>query len=179
MPSRPHLSPRGAVIAGCIATAVVALPGMAAPTTPTTTQTCPIAVVGQDPDPVALSGATSLWPPNHQLVGYKLTASETAGESGDGLPHGVSISYSVSVTENGTTVAATPAQASPPSGNKSGDFSVTVPFQLRAERAGKSTGRTYTINWSASFDGGVHTCSSTDGSRHPFVVTVPHDQRHH
>lgn len=176
MPSRPIFSRHAAIAVVAAAACVSAQPGTAAPAAPSSTQTCPIMLIGQDPDTVSMSGPATLWPPNHRFASYSLTSSETPGEQGDGLPHGVTISYSVTVTEGGNTTPATSSQASPPAGSASGDFSVTIPFQLRADRAGKSSGRTYTINWSASFDGGPHTCSSTDSSHHPFVVTVPHDR---
>ena len=177
MPSRPIFSRRAAIAVVAVAACVSALPGTAAPAAPSSTQTCPIMFVGQDPDTVSMSGPATLWPPNHRFAGYSLTSSETPGEKGDGLPHGVTISYSVTVTEGGSTTPATSSQASPPTGSTSGDFSVTIPFQLRADRAGKSGGRIYTINWSASFDGTpLHSCSSADTAHHPFVVTVPHDQ---
>jgi hypothetical protein len=141
-------------------------------------QTCPAPVLGADPDSVTLTGPATLWPPNHRLVNYLLTASETAQEAGDGAPHGVTISYTVTTSDAGGGdggPAHTP-DALPATGMASGDFSVSVPFQLRAERSGIGSGRTYAIDWMASFDGGVHMCSSQDGSHHPFVVTVPHDR---
>jgi plastocyanin len=136
-------------------------------------QACPLPVVGADPDTVTLAGPSTLWPPDKRFVSYTLTAAETAGEKGDGLPHGVTISYSIATQDKG--VGAT-AGASPASGNTQGDFSVPIRFRLQADRAGAGHGRTYTINWSASFDGGPHTCSSSDTGRSPFVVVVPHDQ---
>jgi hypothetical protein len=145
--------------------------------TQTQTQTCP--VLGFDPDSVTLTGPAALWPPNHRLVDYTLTAAETPQEAGDGLPHGVSISYMVTTADasGGDGGQAHNPDATPPAGTASGDFSVSIPFQLRAERSALGRGRTYTINWAASFDGGLHMCSSQDGSHNPFVVTVAHDQR--
>ena len=139
-------------------------------------QTCPLPILGADPDTVTLSGPATLWPPNHRLVGYTLTASETPGEKGDGLQHGVTISYSVGVSDGGATSPAQQTDAKPPTGAATGDFTVPVHFQLRAQRPGQSA-RTYTITWTASFDGGVHTCSSNGSDQHPFTVTVPHDER--
>lgn len=141
-------------------------------------QTCPLPVLGADPDTVTLSGPATLWPPNHAFVDYTLTASETAGEKGDGLPHGVSISYSVSMGSAGMPSApAASSQANPPSGSAKGDFSVPVTFQLRAGRPGNGSAVTYVINWTASFDGGPHTCASSGTGEHAFTVTVPHDRR--
>lgn len=144
-------------------------------TTGTQGQTCP--VLGNDPDSVTLTGPATLWPPNHRLVDYTLTAAETPQEAGDGLPHGVTISYVVTTADTigGDGGPAHNPDATPPAGMASGDFSVSIPFQLRAERSARGSGRTYTINWTASFDGGPHMCSSQDGSHHPFVVTVAHD----
>lgn len=136
-------------------------------------QTCPIAA-GEDPDTVTLTGPSIIWPANKKYVSYTLTAAETPGEQGDGLPHGVTISYSVTTQDKGTGAT---TGASPASGNASGDFSVPIHFKLLADRAGSGHGRTYTITWSASFDGGPHTCSSSSTGNSPFVVVVPHDQR--
>jgi hypothetical protein len=140
-------------------------------------QTCP--VLGQDPDSVTLTGPATLWPPNHQLVDYTLTASETPQEASDGLPHGVTISYMVTTSDaslgsGGPTHD--PDVMPSPAGSAQGNFSVSIPFQLRAERAGDGSGRTYRIDWTASFDGGPHMCSSTGPGESPFFVTVPHDQ---
>ena len=59
----------------------------------------------------------------------------------------------------------------------SGTGSTTSALQLRAERSGKGEGRTYTINWTATFDNGSKSCSSTDEGQTPFTITVPHDMR--
>jgi hypothetical protein len=158
------------------ATAVSAGAGLAAPSGSgdSQQQTCPLPLVGADPDTVSLSGPTTLWPPNNRLVDYTLTASETAGEAGDHLPHGVTISYSVTVSGSGANAQ---GQANPATGSAHGDFSVPVRFQLRAERPGTGGAVTYVINWAATFDGGPHTCSSSNAGDHPFTVTVPHDRR--
>jgi hypothetical protein len=128
---------------------------------------------------VTLAGPATLSPPNNQLVDYALTASETPQEAGDGLPKGVTISYAVTTTDaSGGDGGPThdPDVLPQPTGTAaSNGLSATVDFQLRAERSGSGAGRTYTIDWTASFDGGPHTCSSHDGSHQPFVVTVPND----
>lgn len=142
-------------------------------------QTCPLPIIGADPDTVTLSGPTTLWPPNHKFVDYTLTAAETADEKGDGLPHTVTIGYSVNVGSAGAPSApAQSSQANPPSGMAKGDFSVPVHFRLRAGRPGYGGALSYTINWTATFDGGPHTCASSGMGEHAFTVTVPHDQRH-
>jgi hypothetical protein len=143
-------------------------------------QTCPIPVLGADPDPVSLTGPSTLWSPKHRYVDYTLTASETAGEAGDGAPHGVTINYSVTVSDSrsGPAHPAQAADANPPTGNAQGDFRVPVHFQLRAQRAGNGGTRTYLIDWNATFDGGLHMCSSSGAGEHPFTVTVPHDRTH-
>lgn len=163
----------GAVAAGLIVPgAATAQPGAS-----TQQQTCPLA--GADPDTVTLTGPSVLWPANHRLVSYTLTAAETPQEAGDGLDHGVTISYAVTTSDGaaGTGGPIHDPDAEPPTGTASGDFSVPVTFSLRAERAGDGAGRSYVISWAATFDGGPHMCSSMDsGGHHAFVVTVPHDQ---
>ena len=155
-----------------------ASPGSHAGDGSTQQQTCPLPIAGADPDTVTLSGPTTLWPPNHQLVDYTLTASETPGEAGDHLPHGVTISYSVGVGNAGAPSApAANSQANPPTGMAKGDFSVPLRFQLMAGRPGHGGAVTYTISWAATFDGGPHTCSSSGTGEHAFTVTVPHDRR--
>jgi hypothetical protein len=163
---------------------LVAAPAVLGPAharTDSQTQTCPFPG-GGDPDPVTLTGPATLWPPNHKLIGYTITASETPGEKGDGAPHGVTVSYNVTTFDppgGGDGGPIHNPDAQPPSGMAMGDFSVSLPFQLRAERSGPGTGRTYVIDWTASFDGAggvsTHMCSSMDGTHHAFQVTVPHD----
>ncbi len=57
----------------------------------------------------------------------------------------------------------------------SGTGSAVAGVQLRAERSGKGDGRTYTLQWTATF--GERSCTSEDGSHDAFVITVPHDMR--
>lgn len=141
-------------------------------------QTCPLPVVGADPDTVTLTGPATVRTRNGHFLPYTLTAAETSGERGDGLPHGVTVSYSVSVSNSGSPAApAKSTEANPPSGMANGDFSVPIHFRLRGLRPGSGS-RVYRIAWTATFDGGPHTCSSSDSGEHPFTVTVPHDSRH-
>jgi hypothetical protein len=161
----------GALAAGLLGGAATASPGGST----SQQQTCPI--LGMDPDSVTLAGPPVLWPANHRLVAYTLTASETPQEASDGLPHGITISYTVTVLDDGSASGpANDPDAQPPTGTATGDFSVPIDFQLRAERAGDGSGRTYQVDWAATFDGGPHMCSSTDPGQRPFFVTVPHDQ---
>lgn len=160
------------VVAVAAGVALCAVPPSAGAATSTRQQqTCPI--VGADPDTVTLTGPAVLTPADRRYVGYTLTAAETPSEKGDGLPHGITVSYSVK-TEDRATSATTGAV--PASGHAQGDFSVPVHFRLRADRNAGGTGRRYLISWTASFDGGPHTCTSTDSGRSAFVVVVPHDQ---
>lgn len=130
-------------------------------------------------DTVNFFGPETLWPPNHKFVAESITA------QGDSTSEAVSLDVTPVVTdaiggdggpqhdpdytpynEDGSPIMA------------SGTGAATVNFSLRSERSGKGDGRTYTINWSASFDNGANTCSSGDSEGHtPFVVTVPHDMR--
>lgn len=148
-------------------------------------QDCP--VMGLDPDSVTFSGpASTLWPPNHKLFDYAVTASETPGESGNSVS--LMVAVTMIDTANGAGNPATPdwtlaGKPESPMTTANGTDHVTVPLQLRAERAGTGIGRTYRIDWMATFDNGLHKCSSTDmmnssngTQHHAFVVTVPHDQ---
>ena len=127
-------------------------------------------------DTVALNGPLKLWPPNHKMVDEPVTA--TSGNSsdhveisvrpviddatgGDGGPqHDPDFNPT---TEGGDTVVG------------SGTGSAVAGVQLRAERSGKGLGRTYTLEWTATF--GNRSCTSEDDSHDPFVITVPHDMR--
>jgi hypothetical protein len=124
-------------------------------------------------------GPLKLWPPNHKLQDVTLSSTDSSGDettltimvglqetlggegqgSGAGGPaHDPDVFY-----PNGPTAAGAPT--------------ATVPVQLRAERSGRGDGRTYVIDWTATFDNGMSMCSSADEGQEPFTVFVPHDMR--
>ncbi|MDQ1694779.1 MAG: hypothetical protein QOJ03_132 [Frankiaceae bacterium] len=127
-------------------------------------------------DTVTLVGPLKLWPPNHKFVDEPVTARD-----GDGTSN-VTISVYPTITdaEGGDggpqhDPDANASQSAPLT--DSGAGSATAALQLRAERSGKGEGRTYDINWTATFDNGSKTCASGTGGQTPFTVTVPHDMR--
>ena len=124
---------------------------------------------------VALNGPAKLWPPNHKFVDESGLA--TATDSSDEVALTVYPSKVESATggDGGTNHDPdwTPGDLA-----ATGTGSAEVPFQVRAERSGKGDGRTYVIDWVATFgetecDSGT---SSTDDYK-PFLITVPHDMR--
>ena len=138
-------------------------------------QDCPVLTI--DPDTVDFYGpSTTLWPPDHRLVSFRVVAREQEGGSNQ-----VVLTVKPTVVDAGRTAPGAVVMT-PRSGSASGAGMASVGIQLRAERSGSGSGRRYVIDWSVSFDSGIHPCSSTDGSKssngtvhHPFVVTVPHD----
>ena len=125
-------------------------------------------------DVVNWFGATTLWPPNHKLQPASVTA------DGNGASENVSIEIDPVVTDavggdGGPKHDPDFTYASGPVAT--GTDTATVDFNLRSERSGRGDGRTYTINWVATFDNGSKTCTSDDEGQTPFVVTVPHDMR--
>jgi hypothetical protein len=135
-------------------------------------QTCP-APLGADPDTVALSGPSNLWPPSGQSSGYTLTAAETTAEqSGDPLPHYVSLSYRVTASPSGATVAAGSSPDTLVTDPANNNSTATLSFRLPAVPLGGSGPWSYLISWDASFDGGAHPCQAADPGEHPFAVTV-------
>jgi hypothetical protein len=129
-----------------------------------------------DGDTVVLDGPAKLWPPNHKFVDEPVTATDSDSSSQ------VSISVYPTVTD---AVGGDGGPQHDPDANASqeepltasGTGSATAGLQLRAERSGKGEGRTYTINWMATFDNGSKHCNSTDEGQTPFTVTTPHDMR--
>ena len=129
---------------------------------------------------VALNGPLKLWPPNHKFVPEPVTATDGSGDQ-------VSLTITPSLVD--TAGGDGGAQHNPDwqlsdgstgdSFTSSGQGSTTSELQLRAERSGKGEGRTYTVNWSATFDNGTSSCSSdatsSDPNKQPFTITVPHD----
>lgn len=125
-------------------------------------------------DSVDWFGATTLWPPNHKFV------NETIAANGSDSTENVSIEIDPVVTDavggdGGAEHDPDFTYASGPMASGAG--TATVDFALRSERSGKGEGRTYTINWKATFDDGSKTCTSGDQGQTPFVVSVPHDMR--
>jgi hypothetical protein len=118
-------------------------------------------------DSIAASPST-LWPPNHKLVPVSIRA--TATDLCDASP----TCMIVSVSSNEPVLG-------PGSGHTDPDWVITDPgpkpspsmlgVQLRPERAGGGTGRTYTIDVSCADASGNTTAGAT-------TVTVPHDQGH-
>jgi hypothetical protein len=115
---------------------------------------------------IKLTGPTSLWPPNHKYRTETITAT-------GGRPLTVTLNTTVTSNEPDVGLGSGGPQhaldANPPAAMNSGQGSATTSHQLRGERSGKGSGRTYTIDAKATFDQGASQCEQT------FTVTVPHD----
>jgi hypothetical protein len=163
---------KGAVIGlGVVAALGAAVPGFAGGNkyaSQTVTRDC------GSGDTVALNGPLTLWPPNHKFVAESVTA--TDGDSTQGVTITVTPVVTDAVGGDGGPQH-DPDYTPGGSPSSSGTGSATVPFDLRAERSGRGDGRTYTINWTATFNSGSKTCKSSDSGQSPFVVSVPHDMR--
>ena len=125
---------------------------------------------------VSLTGPEVLFPPNHKFVNESATAT---GSNPTDVQSSLTITPQVQDIAGGDGGPTHDPDFAYPSGSPTAtdmSGSVTEPFQLRAERSGKGDGRTYVIDWMASWDDGAFSCSSTDGSHQAFTVTVPHDQ---
>ena len=124
---------------------------------------CSLFVEGVDPDFVQLSGVTVTpqgtltVPPSQNQVG--VLASESS-DPGDSSQH---VTFTVTVSS-----AKMPSRVV--SGAGTGRVALSIPL------TGSGTGRTFTISWAATFDGGQHPCpgSNTPDNTgpNPFVVTV-------
>lgn len=147
-----------------------AVPGVAGPEfknkydDTSATQTC-------DGDTVTYDGPLKMWPPNHKMQDVSVTATDTDGSG----PVTITITPSVTDVAGGDGGPKHDPDYTPEEPTGTGDGSATADFQLRSERSGKGDGRTYTIDWVATFDD--HECTSQDEGNSPFVVTVPHDMR--
>ena len=126
-----------------------------------------------DSGDVEYSGPLKLWPPNHKFVDANVTA--TADDPGAAVTLNLTPALTDVAGGDGGPNHDPDFVMDPPDGMDSGTGSASVDIDLRAERSGKGVGRTYTIDWVASFGG--DTCSSMDADQEPFVVTVPHDMR--
>ena len=119
-------------------------------------------------DTITFYGSTKLWPPNHKYRTVTITVNES---------HPTPYSWSTTTTSDEGELAAgsghTLLDALPPASSSSGvgSGSQSQDILLRAERTGSGDGRTYSIDVSADFDGGLNHCE------HTFTVTVPHDMR--
>lgn len=124
-----------------------------------------------DGDTVTYDGPLKMWPPNHKMQDVSVTATDDDGEGT------VTITITPSVTDvaGGDGGPNHDPDYTPEDPAGTGDGTATADFQLRSERSGKGEGRTYTIDWVATFDD--HECSSVDDGHDPFTVTVPHDMR--
>ena len=118
-----------------------------------------------DKTPLVISGmpapGCALWPPNHKLVAVTTVA---AADALSGVVPVVPGSFQLTGTSNEPSDPNNPDVVIAP--NSSGGFAV----QLRAERLGSGTGRTYTLNATAT-DLAGNTATSTA------VCVVPPDQQ--
>jgi PKD domain-containing protein len=117
-------------------------------------------IVLQDTTPPVLTVTglpTSLWPPNHQLVTLHPTVTAT-----DLVDQDVAVTLEVTSNEPDDGLG---------DGSTTGDIVIRSPsdFDLRAERAGPGSGRTYHLVWTATDDSGNATVFTYD-------LVVPHDQ---
>jgi hypothetical protein len=150
-----------AVLAGALASP--AIPTANAANSPTV-RDCSLFVVGFDPDFVEISGVTvesngALTVPRGQTqVG--VLASESS-DPGDSKGH---VTLSVTVTAPGVATQQV-------SGAAVGKVLLSAPLGKS-----KAVGRTYTIEWAATFDNGGHLCPSANTPENtkpnPFFVTV-------
>jgi len=118
---------------------------------------------------ISLTGANTLWPPNHKYHDYTVTATGTALDMRTDLMTAITSNEpDVGIGSGGPTHAqdANPFMASD---SENGPTASTF-HQLRAERSGAGKGRTYTFMVTATWNMAVQ-CNAT------FTVRVPHDQR--
>ena len=155
---------RLAATAGLIASAFVVVPPVPAGAANSPTfRDCSLFVEGVDPDFVQISGVgvsaqgTLTVPVSQNSV--QMVASESS-DPGDQSQH---LTFSVTVTS-------AKLHARTFSGAGTGKVVLTLPL------AGSGMGRTYTIDWAATFDNGQHPCPGSDTpdnpGPNPFVVTV-------
>ena len=136
-----------------------------------------------DGDTVVYNGPLKMWPPNHKM--QEVSATATDGDDGEGTPENPNNDVTLSITP-----VVTDAVGGDGGANHDPDYTPSeiaamgsdgvaeVEFALRSERSGRGEGRTYTLNWVATFDGPTSkTCTSEDDGQSPFVVSVPHDMR--
>lgn len=148
--------------AAIVATTTVGAPAANADNGPAF-RDCSAFVTGFDPDFVQLLGATVTpqgtltVPPSRNQVQVEASESSDPGDNLGGVTLKVTVSspHVRSLTRSGADV---------------GKVVLTVPL------AGSGTGKTYTIDWAATFDNGNHACPSPttpdNTSPSPFVIKV-------
>ncbi len=123
--------------------------------------TCSTTVTVQDTTPPEIRQITatpnSLWPPNHKMIKVKLGVE--------------AVDVCGSVTSRIISVTSNEPEDGLGDGNTRHDWQITgaLGLNLRAERSGKGSGRTYTITIEAADEIGNKTTGQT-------TVTVPHDK---
>ncbi len=151
-----------------------AVPGLAGPEFKNKYQDTTSAPMECDNGDVTYNGPLKMWPPNHKMQDVSVTAIN------DNATEMTSLTITPTVTDvaGGDGGPKHDPDYTPEEPTGSGNGSATAEFQLRSERSGKGDGRTYTIDWVATF--GEEECDSASSATddlEPFVVTVPHDMR--
>lgn len=137
-------------------------------------------MAGTDAGTILLDGPSKLWPPNHKFIPEPVTVT-AADASGNDVSVTLYPEAADEIGGDGGSEHDPDAQMTDGTQNFTAadtDGTATAALQMRAERSGKGDGRTYTINWMASF--GPTTCdsrSSQTDSYVPFLISVPHDMR--
>lgn len=125
--------------------------------------TCTSFVVVQDTTPPVIhsitASPTTLWPPNHKMrpIGLTVVADDTCG----------SVEWEI------TSITSNEPEDGLGDGHTAPDWCIKQPNKawVRAERAGRGTGRVYTLTVTASDESGNTASGSVE-------VRVPHDRGH-
>jgi hypothetical protein len=127
------------------------------------TTSCTSSVTVEDTIPPSITSVTAapdmLWPPNHKMAA--VTIQVDASDICDGGASGCQI----------TAISSNEPIDSSEDGDTAPDWEITGPLtaNIRAERSGAGTGRTYTLDVTCTDEQGHATVSST-------TVTVPLEQ---
>ncbi|MBI1851237.1 MAG: hypothetical protein HYR85_12930 [Planctomycetes bacterium] len=132
---------------------------------PSVTSAVPVQVIDSSAPRLApVATPTVLWPPNHQMVPISIDL-HASDDSGGPLSFNVDVMSSENADKSGD------GHTIPDSTEPTIDASRgIVTLELRAERAGRGPGRTYTIRITATDSSGNETATSVS-------VVCPHDQR--
>ena len=115
-------------------------------------------LLDSEPPTLTIAAApTTLWPPNHKLVAVAMTIEVT-----DNVDPNPTVKLESITCDDGCNPSTDVSDAALNTDDRQ--------FQLRAERLGTGSGRTYTITYSATGASGNTATKTT-------TVTVPHDQR--